>query len=662
MTVPAQPGYRPDIDGLRAVAVLSVVLYHGWPHVFAGGFIGVDVFFVISGYLITSIIIAELERGRFTLAGFYARRIRRIFPALLLVLAATAGFGWYVLLGPEFRQAGRHVAAGGAFVSNLLLWSEAGYFDNAAATKPLLHLWSLGIEEQFYLLWPLLLWLVHRRARNFLFLIGLVFLLSMGANLALAGSDATAAFYSPASRFWELMAGGIGAHLHLRRQPWGPRVRTQASIAGALLLAAGLVLIRPHDPFPGTWALLPVAGAFLLIMAGPAAPLNRLLGRRLAVGIGVISYPLYLWHWPLLSFGYILNGDKPPWQVRVALVAASFVLAFLTWALVERPLRHRAPRARLVTGLAGGMLAAVLAGVLVGAGAIRERIDARGAETYLDALNDSDFPGPGFAPYRYQGVLFEMVRSQAPGITLFLGDSVVQQYGPYIEATLAAQPRSYRSVMFATAGNCPPIPHAYPLPMVRNALCQPTVRAGYAFAARPEVDTVVIGAAWYGYFLAHSGGLLFDDGRRQLEFPDPAAMDAAYQALEQAIRDLRQRGKRVFLLLQPAMGPAFDPRNMITGSRLGRIRPLARIEPVRLDRFLADNAGPHERLSAIARRAGAELIDPTRFLCADNACPVLGPDGAPVYTDTMHMRPAYSRAAAGYLARTIAREPAVAQQ
>jgi peptidoglycan/LPS O-acetylase OafA/YrhL len=651
------PRYRPDIDGLRAVAVVAVVLYHAWPNYFAGGFIGVDIFFVISGYLITSIIVSDLERGRFHILDFYARRIGRLFPALLLVLAATIGFGWLVLLPAEFRQAGLHVAAGGTFVSNLVLWHESGYFDNAAITKPLLHLWSLGIEEQFYALWPVLLWVVFRRGRNFFFLIGLVFLLSMGANLVQVNADPTAAFYSPATRFWELMCGGIGAQLARQRTDWPAAAQGVASLLGGLLLVCGFVLIRPQDPFPGWWALLPVAGAFLLIMAGPSALLNRLLlGRKLAVGIGLISYPLYLWHWPLLSFAYIVQGNKPSFAVRAALVAAAVALAVLTWRLLELPLRALPSRAR-AGALGAGMAVAVLVGVLVNAGAVRERIEAHGAEVYLNALNDSEFPGPRFVPYRFNGVLFQKVASRGPGLTVFLGDSVVQQYGPFIEHAIGADPAHLHSALFATAGNCPPIRHTFPLPKVRYAQCPLTVDAGYEFAARPEVDTVVIGAAWYGYFSGGAHDLLFDDGATRLEFPDARAVESAYRSLAHGITALKQRGKRVFLLLQPPMGHAFDPRNMVTGSRFDSIRPLTRIVPVQLDQFLADNAGPRARLAAIARDTGAELIDPTAYLCAANRCPVLDAAGAPVYTDTMHMRPAYSRAAAGYLGPTLSPAP-----
>jgi hypothetical protein len=218
---------------------------------------------------------------------------------------------------------------------------------------------------------------------------------------------------------------------------------------------------------------------------------------------------------------------------------------------------------------------------------------------------------------------------------------------------LANQPEDARSVIFATAGNCPPIPHTFPLPKIKYAYCPTTVENGYDYAQRPEVQAVVVGAAWYGYFQESGDGLLFDDGRIHKQFPDKLAKEAAYRTLEQSLMQLKHLGKHVFLLLQPPMGPAFDPRNMITGSRFASIRPLAHIEPVRLDRFLAENAAVHDRLTAIARATGVELIDPTAFLCQRNICPVLGADGAPVYTDTMHMRPAYSRIAAHYLTQTI---------
>src|SRR5262249_5222476 len=205
----SHPKYRPDIDGLRAIAVLSVVAFHAFPSWVTGGFIGVDVFFVISGFLISTIIFENLDRGTFSFAEFYARRIKRIFPALLLVLIASYAFGWFALLADEYKQLGKHIAAGAGFVSNIVSWNEAGYFDNSAETKPLLHLWSLGIEEQFYIVWPLLLWLAWKRKFNLLTITILVAVVSFYLNAKGIKEDAVATFYSPQTRFWELFCGSL---------------------------------------------------------------------------------------------------------------------------------------------------------------------------------------------------------------------------------------------------------------------------------------------------------------------------------------------------------------------------------------------------------------------------------------------------------------------
>jgi peptidoglycan/LPS O-acetylase OafA/YrhL len=203
----AASAYRPDVDGLRAIAILAVLGFHAFPWKFSGGFVGVDIFFVISGYLISSIILAGLERGRFSLVDFYGKRIRRIVPALIVVMAFCLTVGWYVLLEDEFQQLGKHIAGGAAFIQNFVLWGESGYFDNAPETKPLLHLWSLAVEEQFYIFWPLLLIAAHKWRLPFLRLTAAIALISFGVNLYLTWNAPTAAFYSPLSRFWELMTG-----------------------------------------------------------------------------------------------------------------------------------------------------------------------------------------------------------------------------------------------------------------------------------------------------------------------------------------------------------------------------------------------------------------------------------------------------------------------
>ena len=627
---------------MRAIAVVAVILFHAWPAWFGAGFVGVDMFFVVSGFLITSIMLRAQQSGHFSIADFYRRRIRRIFPALVLVLACTLAAGWCLLLHAEFLQLGRHALAGSAFVSNLLLWREAGYFDNAGTTKPLLHLWSLGVEEQFDIIWPLLFLLVP--AARLPLLAATLFVLSMLTNLVLVRLDPVAAYFSPLSRFWEIMAGALAAHCMAWGGPW-PR---GFGIAGVLLLLLAFWQITPQTPFPGWWALAPVGGTFLLIMARRGW-VHRLLAHRALAGLGLVSYPLYLWHWPLLSFAYITYGQRPPMHVKLAMIGLAFLLALLTWRYVERPLRQRR-----ALPFAGAMAGVAALSVLISTNVLRERIEINGAEPLLAALNDTDFPGPSLQPLRYRGVVFQEMRSQGSGVTVFLGDSIMQQFGPRIEHVIAADPARFHSVVFATAGGCPPIEHTHRLPQLRHPRCASVVRAAYALAAE-RADVVVIGAAWYGYFNEGQHEVVFDDGMQRAVFPDTLAQDLAYRALQASMARLRGMGKRVYLLLQPPAGAAFNPQTMFTGSRFGAIAPVARVAQFDLAGYRQRHAAARARLVAIAGAAGAHVIEPAEYLCRANLCPVQDASGAPLYTDDVHMRPAYSRRAAGFLDQTIRR-------
>lgn len=341
MQHPTRLQYRPDIDGMRAVAVLSVILFHAFPQLLPGGFTGVDVFFVISGYLISGIIFRNLDNQTFSLYEFYGRRIRRIFPALSLVLISSLCFGWIALLPEEYEQLGKHTGSGSIFISNLVLWSEAGYFDNSAETKPLLHLWSLGIEEQFYIVFPLILMLAWKIKRNngVAVIIILLLIASFATNISTISENPTGAFYSPITRFWELLSGGLLAWFTVSRT--GSPHHNILSCIAFFLLICGFFIISDSHAFPGFWAAIPVLGTFLLIASGSDAWINRkVLSQKLLVWLGLISYPLYLWHWPLLSFARILEGDTPSAEIRSIAIAASFILSALTYQLVEKPLRH----------------------------------------------------------------------------------------------------------------------------------------------------------------------------------------------------------------------------------------------------------------------------------------------------------------------------------
>ena len=341
--------YRPDIDGLRAVAVAAVVLHHAFPNAVKGGFIGVDIFFVISGFLISQLLLRDLQAGKFSLGVFYQRRIRRLFPALALVMSCTLVAGWYLMVPQDFKRLGLHTLAGSTFTANFAFLQEAGYFDAESHRKPLLHLWSLAIEEQFYIVWPLLLYALHRWRLSAGRWIAVLLTLSLLYSIWLLGASREAAFFNPASRFWELMVGAILAALfannRLQGTPRGGLIarvfsKHTTAFAGLGLLVLVLAQLTPERRFPGGWALAGTIAALLLIAAGPSSWVNRvLLSNRPMVWLGTISYPLYLWHWPLLSFAHIRHGGRPERLEQIAWVALSILLAWLTYLWVERPIR-----------------------------------------------------------------------------------------------------------------------------------------------------------------------------------------------------------------------------------------------------------------------------------------------------------------------------------
>lgn len=453
--------YRSDIDGLRAVAVVAVVLFHAFPTIMPGGFVGVDVFFVISGYLITGIIAGDLRGGTFSLVDFYAKRARRIFPALVVVLIATLMAGWFVLLADEYALLGKHTAGGAAFVANLVLMLEAGYFDISAKYKPLLHLWSLGVEEQFYFVWPALLIGLTYLKRPLVAAAVIVGVCSFVYCIYLTQSNLNEAFYLPHSRFWELMAGAFLA-LAPGRRFTSLLAQNTASLAGLALIGAGILFIREDWLFPAPAALAPVAGAALIIWAGPAAFGNRwVLGNPVARAVGLISYPLYLWHWPLLSFPAIIQSGDTERSVRIAAVVAAFILAAATYWLIEKPVR-RANNLRMTALLVTVALAGVFAAGLYiyRSEGLPERpmikqievaqLDFAGAiwKYTQNDLCKERYPLDGVENY---GWWFCMLSQDAAPTVLLLGDSFANHH----YAGLIASP-AFEGETILSIGTCEP--------------------------------------------------------------------------------------------------------------------------------------------------------------------------------------------------------------
>jgi peptidoglycan/LPS O-acetylase OafA/YrhL len=343
--------YRPEIDGLRAIAVAAVVLFHAGLAPLSGGYVGVDVFFVISGYLIAGLIAEDLAQGRFSLLDFYERRARRLLPALFLVLLLTLPIAWVALLPGAWEDFLRSVIATVFFASNLLFWSQAGYFDTAAGEKPLLHTWSLAVEEQFYLAFPLILLALWRLGpRRTVAALGGLALVSFAAMSGPWAAEAK--FYLSPFRAWEFLAGAMCALAPLRaRLPLAP--------AGLVLIAGAALLCDAGTPFPSAFTLLPVCGAVLVVLAPPGDPGSRLLAWKPLVGLGLISYPVYLWHVPLFVFAR-MSGAPP--AAMPALVALSVALGWATWVYVETPFRQRRRLARrlplFAASASGGLLLA----------------------------------------------------------------------------------------------------------------------------------------------------------------------------------------------------------------------------------------------------------------------------------------------------------------
>jgi len=625
---PALP-YRADVDGLRAIAVLAVLAFHGFPAAAPGGFAGVDIFFVISGFLISGIILDGLARGTFSFADFYWRRVRRIFPALILVLAACLAAGWLLLLPDEYNQLGKHIVAAAAFLSNFAFWREAGYFDGAADLKPLLHLWSLGVEEQYYLVWPLALFLLRNRPRLMAGMIAAGGLASLALSVWLTQAAPVAAFYLPVTRFWELLAGSLLAWLAARGR-LSARFADAKALAGLALIAAAFALLSAERDFPGWWALLPVGGAALLIAAGPRAWVNRrLLANRGMVYVGLISYPLYLWHWPLLSFARIVQGGEPPVAARIALLVAAIVLACLTYELIEKHIRRAqlpVVRRAAVPALAASMAALAVGGAL----ALKNAMPAHSASIpfvreIAQASADWAYPGD------------RVIVGDSTHTVLFFGDSHMQHYWPRVAKLVDERARPVRTVIFKTTGGCAPVPGIER----RGQHCSPFVEKGFALAQRPEVDIVVIAASWVGFLNRGDYYKVGDADETPLKLITPET-EWVMQGFAESLQRLVAKGKRVVIVLSSPRGDAFDPKSLVR--RDGMVVHVGMgLAPVPRMKLASVTWGIDSRLRRIAAATGASVLDPTDWLCGRDACPAADEQGRPLYKDDSHLRASYAR-------------------
>ena len=612
--------YRSDIDGLRAIAILTVVAFHAFPEVFPGGFIGVDVFFVISGYLITSILQQEMQTGRWSLASFYARRILRIFPALILVLFACLFAGWHTLLAQEYMQLGKHLGLGAAFLSNIGLWLEAGYFDKASEAKPLLHLWSLAIEEQFYIVWPVVLWLILRSGRSAARCVATLAVVSLLLSIWWVWSDRTQAFYSPASRAWELLAGAWLALQPQRLQSMRSVVR---GLAVAVLVGAA-VLLNARVPFPGVVALLPVVAAVLLIGVPATSDwTGRLLGHPWMVALGKVSYPWYLWHWPLLSFAYIIESGQASVGLRLGLVLASLLLAALTYRLWELPLR-RLPRRLVISLLVAAMVALGLLGKNIydrhGLERIRHKnliqMDTAASQDFMDfekqgLITEATCEKPFKFPEREVCLL---AHADKPVSAVVLGDShAVHAFWGLAKAFDA------QGLNLAVRGKGACVPVMAAKQGAGASECERHMEAALRDIAA-DSQVLAVALVFRGRYLTAQSSL-----QERQDFENK--LDATLALLQSA-------GKQVYYFL-PVVEPGFDPRLCMGALPLGRKPPYSCV----IDKAADDAKSETVRTSAarvLVRWPFVRVVDLNIVLCQAGSCPVTR-SGRSVFKDDNHL-------------------------
>ena len=633
-------GYRPDIDGLRAVAVLAVVAFHAFPGWIHGGFIGVDVFFVISGYLITGLIGHELDAGAFSFWRFYARRARRIFPALIVVMLGSLTLGWTMMLPDEFARLGMHVVAGSFFSSNLVLWRESGYFDVSALTKPLLHLWSLGIEEQFYIAWPLCVLALWRVRERRTLVVSAIALASFGYCVLLSYSDLTAAFYSPLSRAWELMVGAALASL-LPTHAGPPRAsawREAAVVAGLASIIVSVLVLEVQVRLPGFFTVPLVIGTSLVIAFGADTWVGRnLLASRLPVFVGLISYPLYLWHWPLLVFVRLglENTGRSVHFIRLAEAASvlfAFAAAAATWHFVERPARRSNVPSR------AAMLATLALGVTASLGATAARaplVRLRGDPTVARAVAArSDWSPNGLG----KGVHYTFGVKGEPQV-VFIGDSHAELYFPAVQQA-ARNMASPPLVAFRSMSGCAPVPR------IQSTRCDEVYRDAIAAALGGSVRRVIIAAYWRGYVEPAFGRSALGNAAFVNEAGTPASaafVDSAFRRLAADIARLRRAGKEVVVLLSLPGSDAADPSLLASASRIPFMRDSVAghlfAASFSLTKFKSDASWIESEVALAAQLGGASLIDPAPYLCPNGTCPTTDERGAVLRSDGSHLRP-----------------------
>ncbi|NGN43272.1 acyltransferase [Mesorhizobium sp. CGMCC 1.15528] len=632
--------YRADIDGLRAVAVLSVLFYHYGFSALSGGFTGVDVFFVISGFVITAALAKEVDADRFSLVEFYNRRIRRIVPALLLVLLVSMVVGYFILVPGDYEDLGRSSIYSAFGAANFYFLWHTGYFDQAAEMQPLLHMWSLGVEEQFYLVWPLALaamaYIFRKSKRAIAAFLGLLIAISLGLAIYTVEKNPSVAFYMLHTRAWELALGALLVFLPKQEN----RLAAEASgLLGVGLIAYGMLALSENDPFPGLNALYPCVGAALIIWPKVGDTfVARVLSLRPVVFIGLISYSLYLWHWPILVFfRNYANGAAPTAGEALALIALVGVVSYASWRYVEKPLRKpRKPLIVIGTGAVSMLATACLGLVLISTAGFLNRLPPaampmRSVEVMWEwnCPQNIKTPGLGNKPLCVLGAPW--AKAERKGI--LWGDSHVLHFAPLLD--LAARRQNVALVVWHA---CPPfIDNEVVKRLVRNdpaysSECAESRMQALKWMKDNDADIAVLAASW-----SLIPGTLYQQSPERRNAKRGAELMRA--GLLKTIKDIDPKERSVVILSDV---PPFEKNPSFCA--FSRVSGLLR-RPCKDRDLIITEADMHKRQGAtdrvlrevVARNKGASLVAVDDGLCENGRCHSFIGDEF-IYRDNNHIR------------------------
>jgi len=626
--------YRPEIDGLRAVAVLPVILFHAGFSVFSGGYVGVDVFFVISGFLITSILIAQLQQGSFSIARFYERRARRILPALFVVMLACMPFAYMWMVPSQLEDFSASIVATVLSLSNFYFLSQVDYFTPDADFQPLLHTWSLAIEEQYYFLFPLML--LAMRKLNFkktaffiLFLVVLSFIFSEWAGR----QNATRSFFFTFSRFWEIGVGSICAFLTVGK---AQRSSNALSALGLTMILFAIFWYDKGTPFPSIYALVPVVGtAFIILFAAEGTWVARLLSSRGFVGIGLISYSAYLWHQPLFAFARLRTITEPSAILMGVLAVASLLLAWATWYWVEQAFRRRT-NPLLVTQRSVFVMSCAVGAVFVAVGVsghVSKGFDWRFDVNQIQILMRGQ--PVGFGCEDLEDCMLGDAKGTFSGVA-FVGDSHMGRYAYLLNEEMAARSLSARLL---AKGWCAPLLYWRPSATGRcgGVDAENFEQSFLEVLSDDEVDTVVLAAQWANY----TTGYRYNSDAISYDFALDASTNTLVAenvrnfqlALEATIARLREAGK-IVVIVGPVPEYSFDVANVAF-----RMSMLGSLD---YSRFFLSREDYDRRNIDVFRVFGLSgmesvYVDVWSVICDMHKCSPFTEDGFPLYSDHNHL-------------------------